>query len=336
MTTSDSEYLRSVALGYRLSQALYVFAELNIADLLVQGPAPLARLAQDTGSDSGALRRLLRVSRAMGLVTESPVGVFCLTERGRLLARDVEGSQWPRVRAVGESWHWGPWGRLLETVTTGKPAFELEYGINCFDFFDRHSGSGDTMMNRVTVEAERRGAVIAGAFDFSAVRGVVDVGGGRGAILGAILSRHPHLRGVLVDLPYALDGSGHLLESLGVDDRCEVVAADFRTDLPQDGDVYVLSAVLHSWSDDDAVRLLRRCLDAGERVVVVDEVLGGADDSLPMLLKDLQLIVFSGGRQRTLDEYRQLADRAGGQIVRLVPVGRDEVLMEVTRRVRWP
>jgi hypothetical protein len=325
---ADGEYLRSVALGYRLSQALYVFAELRIADVLASGPATPDAIAAQTGADPDALRRLLRVSRAMGLVEETAEGRLALTPRGGLLCSAAPGSLWPRVRAVGESWHWGPWGRLLDTVTSGKSAFEVEYGVTSFDYFDRHPGTGEPMMNRVTDEARLRGAAIADAFDFASANTVVDVGGGRGAILGMLLRRHPHLRGVLYDLPYAVDGSTEVLAGLGVADRCEVVAGDFRVDLPAGGDVYLLSAVVHSWSDDDSVRLLERCLAHGRRVLVADEVVPPADSSVNGLLKDLQLMVFCGGRLRSLEEYRLLFSRAGAELIRHTAIRRDELVME--------
>ncbi|WP_018785636.1 methyltransferase [Micromonospora sp. CNB394] len=324
--TSDIAYLRSVALGYRLSQALYVFAELGVADLLAAGPATPDALAGRCGVHPPSLRRLLRVAGAMGLIIEGPGGLQELTDRGRLLRKDVEGSQWGRVRAVGEPWHWGPWGRLLETVSTGKSAFETEHGANSFDYFDRTPGAGDTMMSRVTDEARVRGAAIADAFDFSGSRHLVDVGGGRGAILGVVLSRHPHLRGTLIDLPYAVEGAASVLDELGVADRCDVVAGDFRSGVPTDGDVYLLSAVVHSWSDDDSARLIRRCLAHGERVLVVDEVL--ADAGLPALLKDLQLMVFSGGRLRTMEEYESLFARAGARLLRHQVIRPGELLFE--------
>lgn len=333
---ADADFLRSAALGYRVSQALYVFAELRIADVLAAGPVSPARVAADTGADPESLGRLLRAGRAMALVDELPDGRLALTPRGHLLRRDVEGSVWSRVRAVGDSWHWGPWGRLLETVVSGKSAFEVEHGTNSFDYFERTPGTGDAMMSRVTVEARLRGVAIDEAFDFSSARRVVDVGGGRGAIVATILSRHPRLRGTLIDLPYAVHGSAEVLEHFGVADRCDVVAGDFRVGLPPDGDVYLLSAVLHSWSDDDSVALLRRCFAHGQRAIVVDEVIEPAGAPMNAVLKDLQLMVFSGGRLRSLEEYRRLFERAGAELVRSAPIRRGELLMEGVRSSSRP
>lgn len=317
-----------MALGYRLSQALYVFAELGLADVLSRRPEDVTAIAERVGAHQGALLRVLRVSRAMGLVDELPNKAFRLTTRGQLLRKDADGSMWPRVRSVGDSWHWDSWGHLLQTVTSGKPAFAAEYGLNSFDYFNQTPGAGDTMMNRVTVEARVRGAAVAGIVDFSSARCLADVGGGRGAVLAEVLSRHPHLRGVLFDLPYAVDGAAQLLEDLGVADRCEVVAGDFRLDLPAGADIYLLAAVVHSWDDDDSAQLLRRCFTQVDRVLVLDEVIEPETASMDALLKDLQLMIFSGGRQRGLQEYRRLFERAGGQLVEHTAVGKQELLME--------
>lgn len=330
---SDGDILRSIALGYRLSQALYVFAELRIADILASGPAPVADIAELAGAHRQSLLRMLRISRAMGLVDESPEHTFRLTPRGRYLQTDLDGSLWPRVRAVGDRWQWSSWGKLLHAVTTGRSAFEEEYGLNSFDYFDRNPRAGDTMMNRVTEEARLRGAAVAGIVDFSPVSCIADVGGGRGAVLAEILIRHRHLHGILFDLPYAVAGAAELLDQYGVADRCTVIAGDFRVDLPSGADVYLLSAVVHSWSDDDAVALLRRCLARVDKVMVLDEVIEPAAATMENLLKDLQLMVFSGGRQRGLAEYRQLLERAGAEVQRLTPVGKQELLLEARTRV---
>ncbi len=325
---SDESFLKSTILGFRLSQVLHVFAKLGVADLLAEGPLPVPVLAERTGAHQESLHRVLHVGRAVGLLDEGPRDTFRLTGRGHLMRRDTEGSFWARACQTGESWQWDSWGGLLQAVTTGTSAFEATTGLNSFDYFDRSSGAGDTMMDRVSLEAKRRGREIAEVFDFSTTARLVDVGGGRGAVLAEILDRHRHLTGVLFDLPYAVAGAGALLEQADVLDRCEVVAGDFRTDLPADGDVCLLSAVLHSWSDEDAVALLRRCLARFQRVIVVDEVVDAGDAPLGVLLKDLQLMVFSGGRHRALEEYRVLFERAGGVLVRQAPIGERELLME--------
>jgi hypothetical protein len=210
----------------------------------------------------------------------------------------------------------------------GKSAFERDYGVTSFEYFDRNPSAGETMMGRVTEEAVRRGKAICAAYDFSPVDRLVDIGGGRGAVLAEILCRHQRMRGVLVDLPYAVSGAAKVLADYAVADRCEIVPADFRDGLPPNGGACLLSAVLHSWSDEDSIILLRQCFRQYSKVIVVDEGVDLAEASLPALLKDLQLMVFSGGRLRGLEEYRSLFERAGGALVRSERVDGDEFLME--------
>jgi hypothetical protein len=329
---TDAEVLRSIALGYRLSQVLYVFAELRIADMLAAGPTPVATLAETAGVHPESLLRVLRAGRAIGLVEELPDASFQVTPRGRILQKDADESQWARVRAVGDPWHWGSWGNLLQTVTTGQSAFVQQYGLNSFEYFDRNPGAGDTMMDRVTTEAKLRGGAVADIVDFSSVGCIADVGGGRGAMMAEILARHTHLRGILFDLPYAVATAGSLLDEYGVADRCEIVAGDFRVDVPAGADIYLLSAVVHSWSDEESVDILRRCFTRVDRVLLLDEVVEPAEATLDALLKDLQLMVFSGGRQRGLAEYRRLLAAAGAEVQRVSPVGKREVLLDACPR----
>jgi hypothetical protein len=327
---SDIDYLNSVAGGYRLSQVLYVFAELCVADLLAGGPHGPAELAACTAADEDALVRLLRVCAAIGLVESMPDGMFKLTARGALLRADVDGSLRPRALSCGDPWQWGPWGELLDVVRSGRPALGAQHTTS-FDFFNQTPGAGDTFMARMTVESHRRGKAIAAAFDFGAALCVVDVGGGRGGVLGHILRRHDHLHGVLIDLPYAISTAPEVLVALGVADRCEVVAGDFRDAVPPGGDVYLLSAILHSWSDEDAVGLLSRCLEHNAQVLIVDEVIDMAEPSTALLLKDLQLMVFSKGRQRRLGELHAIVEQTGATVVAETPLGNGEMLLCVAR-----
>jgi len=325
--SSDIDYINSIAGSYRLSQVLYVFAQLGIADLLADAPATYPELAKHTDTAVDSLRRLLRIACTMGLIEDAPDERFRLTSRGGLLRSDLDGSLRPRASSSGEPWQWIPWGRLLDVVRTGRPALGLSHGSNSFDFFDQTPGAGDTLMTRMTVESNRRGQAIADAFDFETVRCVVDVGGGQGGVLGEILLRHSGLTGILVDLSYAVAGSPQVLAKLGVVDRCQVVAMDFRNAVPAGGDVYLLSAILHSWNDVDSARLLKRCFEHADRVLIVDEVIETAELSTELLLKDLQLMVFSEGRQRRLDEYRNIIEQAGGALAHYVSVGHRELLM---------
>jgi SAM-dependent methyltransferase len=329
---ADVRYLNGLASGYRLSQVLYVFVELGIADELAAGPRSVPALAERTGSHPSSLRRLLRMATALGLVAETYPDRFALTGRGALLRADAPDSLRPRARSIGTPSQWATWGELLATVRTGAPAFPDRHGTTSFDFFDRTSGAGEAFQDRMTVEARRRGAAIADACDFSAARRLVDVGGGTGGILAAILARCPAVTGVLFDLPYALEGAPSVLAEAGVADRVELVAGDFRAGVPPDADAYLLSAILHSWNDADSVRLLASCLRYAERVVVVDEVIDTRHHVAQLLLKDLQLMVHTNGRQRTEGEFRALLAAAGADLVRVARTGLGDTVMEAVPR----
>lgn len=326
--TTDLEFVRSVAVAYRLSQVLYAFVELGIPEQLANGPSTVTLVATKTGTDPDALRRLLTVATTIDLVARRSGGTYALTSRGKLLLAGVENSLSPLVRTIGQSWQWATWGRLVEAVRTGEPVFNQGPHSNAFDYFENMSHVGEPFTQRMTVEAGERGALIGQAYNFSDFHRIVDVGGGEGRVLAQILRLHKSAVGTLTDLSYALVGAPDILREAGVNDRVRVVPGDFRRAVPEGGDLYLLSAILHGLSDAEAARLVRRCFSHGKKVAVVDEVVE-PDGSAPteLLVKDLQLMVFTSGRQRTFEEFANVIDSAGGRIDHVIEIRSHEMLM---------
>ncbi|MFC6887061.1 MULTISPECIES: methyltransferase [Actinomadura] len=307
---SAAQFLAEMVRGNQLQQAVYVAARLGVADRLADGPRSAERLAADVGAHAPALYRLLRLLAGHGVFREDAGRRFALTPVSELLR---EG---PRSVLPFALWSGGvgyqAFGGLEHSVRTGEPAFEKIFGSEFFDYLDDHPESGevfDAMMARHTGPIARAVA----EFDFSGVETVVDVGGGRGDLLTAVLRRHPRLRGVLVDRPRVLDAARRALDASGVADRCEAVSADILREVPP-GDAYILKSVLHGLSDEDAAGVLAACRRAmrpdGVLLIVEFLVTSGGEPS-PAKLMDLLMLVGCHGRERTEEEFADLLAASG-------------------------
>jgi SAM-dependent methyltransferase len=318
--TYAAQEVARLLLGNQIQQAIYVAAKLGIADQLQEGPRDSVELAKAVGADPDALRRLLRVLAGYGIVAADDDWRFSLTPLGELLRSGTPRS----VRAFA-LWSGGvsyqAFGALEHTVRTGDPAFEHLFGQEFFTYLAEHPESGevfDEMMSRHT-------APVAGAvagYDFSGVDVVVDVGGGRGELLAAVLGAHPAIRGVLVDQPRVLDEARRVLARAGVADRCALVSGDIRRSLPV-GDAYVLKSVLHGLPDDDAVGVLgncRRAMRPDGILLVVEFVLPQDNGPSAGLLMDLLMLVGCHGRERTAAEFAALFAAAGLRLVDITQI----------------
>jgi len=309
--------LIQMANRYRLSQCIHAAARLGIADLLADGPRPVADLAHAAGCHAGALYRLLRALAGLAIFEEQQPGTFALTPLARTLQSKVPGSLRASALVVGEEWHWRMWGELLFSLKTGRPAFTQLFGRDFATYAAEHPEAGalfNEAMESVFTLSDR---AILDAYDFSRFQVVVDVGvaGGYGSLMRALLTRYPDLVGVLTDLPEAAPEAERRIASAGLSGRCRVVAGGFFDPLPTGGDCYVYKNVIHDFDDDQAGLLLGRCREAiapDGRVLLVEMVVGGPNQPGMGKLVDIEaLIMTEGGRERTEDEYRQLLASSG-------------------------
>ena len=298
--------------GFRISQALYAAAVLGVADQLVAGPVPAEVLAERAGAHAPSLYRLLRTLASVGVFTEPEPGVFALTPLGQTLTSGQPGSMRDVVIMFMET-HYAPFGELVHTIRTGQPAAEHLYGEPFFTWLSHHPE-----------QAERYTAAMAnltGGFKTAAIaslpldgtHAIVDVGGADGTVLAAILAAHPHLRGVLFDLPHVITGAPQTLARQGVGDRAECVGGDFFESVPAGGDAYLVSLVLHDWPDPQAQRILANIAAAGRgaRLLVLDFVVPPGDAPHISKISDLNMLAMMGGKERTGPEWRELLQGAG-------------------------
>ncbi|MGH3769934.1 MAG: methyltransferase [Pseudonocardiaceae bacterium] len=315
--------LHQLTRGALVSQAISVFARLGIADALATGPRDAEEIAEPTGAHGPTLYRLLRALSVVGVVAELEDRRFALTAFSEMLRSGVPGSLRDRATIIGLPFYRDPWTDLYETIQTGESAFDRVHGTKLFDYLAEHHEDAavfDTAMSSISTTLS--GGIVE-AYDFTHFSTVVDVGGGRGGLLAAILAANPHLQGVLFDKPAVIAGAEEVIASAQVADRCKMMSGDFVDSVPEGGDVYLLNNVIHNWGDDHAVQILGRCRAAMANtgcVLLAELVL--PEDTAPSMAKlaDLgMLIMTSGGRERTEAEYRTLFDGAGLRLTRVVP-----------------
>jgi hypothetical protein len=315
--------LRRLVNGYQVTQAIHVAATLGIADLLRDGPRGGEELAEECSCDAPSLRRVLSALASVGVLHEGADGRFALTEVGACLRSDAPDPVGGWSAFVGRPYHFAAWSNLLHTVRTGENAFAAVHGTDVWDYRAAHAEEGaifDRAMTDITRRANRH---VLEAYDFSGLGSVVDVGGGQGALVAALLSAHPRMRGVVFDRPHVVADAPALLAEAGVADRCDVVGGSFFDDaLPAGADAYVLKAILHDWADGDALRIVRACRAAAPAhavLLVVERDLGAANESPEAKFADLNMMVGPGGRERTGDEFAALLAEGGFALRRALP-----------------
>jgi hypothetical protein len=324
--------LLQLASGSWIGQAVHVAAKLGIADLLEDGPKSPATLAEATGAHAGTLHRLLRALASLGVFAEDADGRFALTSLAEGLRTNAPGSLRAYAIMMGEDWHWRAWGELLNAVRTGQPAFEHVFGCHMFSYFGEHPEAARVFDAAMTSRTGQETAAVIAAYEWPASATIVDVGGGQGALLAAILARNPDVHGVLFDMPHVIAAARGLIEEAGLADRCELAAGDFFERVPAGGDLYLLKRVVHDWDDERASAILRSCRAAmgdRSRLLVIEHILPPGNAPSWGKLLDLQMLVLTpGGRERDEAGFRALLASTGLRLERIIPAGPTASLIE--------
>jgi hypothetical protein len=308
--------------GFLTTQALYVAAKLGVADVLAGRPRPAGAIAGAVGADPDLLGRVLRLLVLDEVLVEDEHGRFALTPLGACLQDGVAGSLRGPVLARGELYYRAA-GGMLATVVSGGTAFEHVHGERFFEHLDRHPDREATFQASMAGRAAQETRDVVAAYDFGELRELVDVGGGGGLLLGAILRAAPRLRGVLVDRAEVVPLARARLADDGLAGRAECVVGDFFDSVPAGADAYLLSRVVHDWGDPEAHRILATCraaVPAHGRLLLVEALLPERARDQPAAIRmDVHMLVLLGARERTEAQYRELLEAAGFALRRVVP-----------------
>ncbi len=314
--------LGSMMNGYKVSRAIYVAAKLGIADLLKSGPKHIDELATSVEANPGALYRVLRFLASLSIFTENEQGIFKMTPLAEPLQTGVSGSLRDIIILIGEEWFWRPWGDILHSVTTGKAAFDHCHGMSMFDYLSQNPEAANIFDAAMSNFTDLEMAAILAAYNFSEITRVVDVGGGQGLLIVAILKANPHLEGILFDLDHVLEGVKNVLVSEGVVSRCELVGGDFFESVPDAGEIYILKSVLHDWDNDQAVAILKNCrrsIADGGKLLIIERIIPPGNEPSPGKDQDLIMLVMLGGQERTKAKYQVLLRAASFELIEVIP-----------------
>jgi hypothetical protein len=333
MTDDTLARAQRLVSGFRGYQILVAACRFKLPDLLAAGPKTADELAAATGTHAPSMRRLLRGLAAWELVVEKGDGRFAATAVSEMFRADKPGLRNIAVMLSEEGYT--VWGELPAVVRTGKPAYESVYGKPRWEMLAENPEAA-AQFNAAMVETSKRaGAALIATYDFSSTRTVVDVGGGNGALLAAVLKANRGARGMLVDLAAGLAGAGDVMKEAGVDDRVTLVEGSFFESVPVGADLYMLKSIAHDWDDERALNILRVCrramTETSKLVLVERDLPEHIDDpsaALPTVMSDLQMMVVLGGRERTPREYAQVLEAAGLRMTRKIPLGSDFAAFE--------
>jgi C-methyltransferase len=325
--------LDHMVLNVVVARCLYVVAELRIADSLRDGPRHVDDLARDAGVHPDALYRFMRTLASVGFFCETTDRCFASTRLSECLRADAPGSMLATAQYVGADWMFAGWASVMTTVRNGKTYHENMHDKSFFSWYDSNPECRRIFDDAMASMSTMAIPTITAAYDFSSLETIIDVGGGEGGLLAAILRKTPHLRGTLFDLPHVVARAEQmgLLSESEVAARVTMVGGDFFQRIPEGHDAYVLKWILHDWNDADTLRILENCFRAMQKrgtLLIVEMVLSPGNQHSLAKFSDIGMLALTGGRERTVGEYRELLRKAGFSLRRVLPTASGYSLLE--------
>lgn len=317
---TPKDFLVNVTGQLLLARALGIVADLGIADLVADGPASVDDLADVAECDRDALFRLLRMLGGHGVFAENDEGCIELTPRAELLTADHPDSVREMFISAWQDIHWNTFRVLPEAVRSGEIAFDLAYGQGFFEYLAEHPDLNAVFDRRMSTVSQVENDAVAKAYPFDEHAPVIDIGGGQGGLLAAIVGRYPGTVAALYDQPQVLADSANLRDA-GLLDAVARIAGDFFHDVPAGFGLYVMKRIIHDWDDERALAILGHCRDAmseSSRLLVIDAVMKPGNDPDPNKNLDLSIMALTPGRERTQDEFETLFERAGLSLTRVI------------------
>jgi O-methyltransferase domain/Dimerisation domain len=320
--------------GFWLSRAVYIAAKLGLADLVKEQPKSAEELAEATDTHAPSLYRVLRALASAGIFAEDEAQRFHSTPLAATLQSDIPGSlRYIAMTELGEE-HYPAWEQVLHSVKTGEIAFNHRFGMPIWEFFAANPENArifDNAMAHLTTSVNE--AILSG-YDFSPFGKIVDVAGGQGSLLVGILNANPAMRGVLCDLPHVIEKATQRIRDDGLADRCELIASDIFQSVPEGGDAYVLKWIIHDWNDEQSLTILKNCrqaMAADGKLLLIESVIFPGNEPAFAKFMDLNMLVMTGGRERTESQYRELLAAAGFELTRIVQTPSPFCVIEAVR-----
>ena len=327
------EQMQTMLAGHFVAQSLHVVAVLGIADLIEKGHETTEQIALAAGCHAPSLNRILCTLASMGVFTRDAAGCFGLTPLGETLRSDVQGSLRDKALFEISQPMWSAWGSCLDCVRTGRPSFDQVHGIPLWQYLASHSEIAAIFNRFMTVQSQLHNAAIIESYDFSNVQTLIDVGGGHGGTLAAVLAQYPSMRGVLFDLPNVVTPASKM-ETSRFSKRCEVVGGDMMHSVPPGGDVYIIKRVMMDLNDDEAVHVLGNCISAMKRdgkILILDPMLPDGTVPHPNRLVDLHMLNVTRGQCRTEGQFRELYKASGLTLTRTIATRSPNFILEGSR-----
>jgi len=323
--------LLQMILGKWVSSAISAAAHFAVADHLESGPKSPKELAALTGTQERPLYRLLRANASVGVFTELEDGTFAQTPLSEPLRTNAKPCVRHMAMMLTDDWHIRCWEQLPWCVETGKPASYKLHGTGMFDWMAQHPEKTGNFNQAMTDLSSGDAAAVVQSYDFSRFEHIVDVAGGHGALLAAILDQSPKPRGTLVEMPHVIEGAkkAGILGRFG--SRSTFVAGSMFEDIPAGADAYIMKFILHDWYDAECIKILSQCrqgIRPGGRLLVVDQVVPGRNQPGVSKFMDLEMLVLPGGMERTEDEFRKLFASSGFRLERVIPMPALQCLIE--------
>jgi hypothetical protein len=307
--------------GFWIARCVYVLAKLGLADLIKDGPRGVDDLAAATNTHAPSLFRVLRALASVGVITQDG-NRFAGTPLSDTLRSDVPGS----IRAfamteLGEE-HYPAWGELLHSVRTGGIAFDKAFGEPIWEFFAKNPENAQIFNDAMSGMTAQANEALHAAYTFSGIDKIMDVGGGHGGLITSILQKNPEMTGILFDSPQVIDGARENIAASDIADRCELVGGDFFQSVPTGADAIILKWIIHDWNDEQSVAILKNCraaLPDNGKLILVEAVVPETSEPHFSKFIDLNMLVMTGGRERTESEFRKLYEDSGFKLTRVVP-----------------
>jgi hypothetical protein len=312
-----------IVFSFFRARTTQVFAELQIADDIAAGRVPNVSL------------RFLQACAAIGLLRTVQAGRFALTPLGESLRSDVPGSLRAFAASVLGGGHYKAWGNLADSAHTEACAFQQVFGEDVWTYFTKTNPAEGHLFNQAMAGSSSMIVqTVLEHYEFPRIGTFVDVAGGNGSLLAAILKARPEAKGIVMDLPFTQEEAERNLAAQGVADRCKFVAGDFFQAVPANGDLYTMKWILHDWPDDKAAAILQtihKAMPGHAKLVIVEAVVPEGDDAMFGRMMDLNMMIMCGGKERTEVEWRALLEANGFSLSRVVPMPGPVSLIEAVR-----